>query len=78
MGRFSSSGRCWPGTSPVIIRRAAGDAGPEFGDFGDVFGPVVDLGEEDGADIALLADICVEVMEEFGNAGFSAEAVEQR
>ena len=47
-----------------VIGRAAGGAGPEFGDFGDVFGPVLDLRVEDRADDLVLADIGIELPEE--------------
>lgn len=61
---------------PGVIRWAAGGAGPEFGDFGNVFGPVVNLCVEDRADDLMLADIGIELPEERPELFHAADSFE--
>lgn len=59
-----------------VIGRATGGASPEFGDFGDVFGPVLDLRVEDGTDNLMLANVGVELPEERPELFHAADAFE--
>ncbi len=66
------------GHGAAVVSRATGDAGPEVGDFFQVGGPVVNVGGEDGADLAVLAHVGVEIAEQRADRRASADAIEER
>ena len=60
-----------------VARGPAGGGRPEVGDFFEVLGPVVDLCVENRADLAVLADVCVETTQERGQSFAAADALKE-
>ena len=59
-----------------VVGRAAGRAGPEFGDFGDVFRPILNARVKDGADDLVLANVGIEMPQEGSKLFLAADAFE--